>query len=346
VLRTSFQITLALLMCLPATAQTVRVGIFRLFTPGELIIRPAAGSALMISAEGRTFVVAEGEQARVISHDRLLRLLINGEALRTPSVRASSRDGSAAKVQVEVPGKIVRTFYGVLRARAEMGAVAAVVEMDLETAVASAVAAETEGAMPLEALKAQAVVTRSYYLANRGRHVSFDFCDTTHCQFLREPPASTEAAAIATTATRGLVLTYDGAVLAGMFFRSCSGRTLTLSDIGVPTRHYPFFSVTCEKCRQTPTQWSTRIPGAEAQCLNSRSERARLAAGHEYGWSAVRSNTYTAAVDGDYVLLRGAGEGHGVGLCQRGAAAMAAGGADFRRILAHYFPNTAIAGWN
>jgi SpoIID/LytB domain protein len=35
--------------------------------------------------------------------------------------------------------------------------------------------------------------------------------------------------------------------------------------------------------------------------------------------------------------LRGAGWGHGVGLCQIGAAVMAEGGYDFRAILAHYY---------
>lgn len=41
-------------------------------------------------------------------------------------------------------------------------------------------------------------------------------------------------------------------------------------------------------------------------------------------------------------LLRGAGWGHGVGLCQIGAAMMAARGCGFRDILAHYFPSTSI----
>ena len=75
------------------------------------------------------------------------------------------------------------------------GELVPVVSMDLETAVASVVAAEQVAGTPLEALKAQAVATRSYFVATRGRHRGFDFCDTTHCQFLREPPASGHPAA-------------------------------------------------------------------------------------------------------------------------------------------------------
>jgi len=41
----------------------------------------------------------------------------------------------------------------------------------------------------------------------------------------------------------------------------------------------------------------------------------------------------------------GAGWGHGVGLCQIGAAVMAEEGFDFRQILDHYFPGTRIVRW-
>lgn len=42
------------------------------------------------------------------------------------------------------------------------------------------------------------------------------------------------------------------------------------------------------------------------------------------------------------ITLRGAGWGHGVGLCQIGAAVMASRGYDYRRILSHYFSNAEI----
>ena len=41
-------------------------------------------------------------------------------------------------------------------------------------------------------------------------------------------------------------------------------------------------------------------------------------------------------------VLRGRGWGHGVGLCQIGAAVMGAKGYDYRQILAHYFPNATL----
>ena len=41
-------------------------------------------------------------------------------------------------------------------------------------------------------------------------------------------------------------------------------------------------------------------------------------------------------------VLHGAGWGHGVGLCQIGAAVMSTQGYDYRQILSHYFPNTTL----
>ena len=51
---------------------------------------------------------------------------------------------------------------------------------------------------------------------------------------------------------------------------------------------------------------------------------------------------YQARREGAKVVIHGRGAGHGVGLCQTGAAAMAADGAGFRQILARYFPNTVL----
>jgi stage II sporulation protein D len=60
------------------------------------------------------------------------------------------------------------------------------------------------------------------------------------------------------------------------------------------------------------------------------------------GWNAVPSNNFTSRREGEDVILEGAGQGHGIGLCQRGAEAMAKEGSSFRQILNHYFPNAIL----
>ena len=54
--------------------------------------------------------------------------------------------------------------------------------------------------------------------------------------------------------------------------------------------------------------------------------------------SHLYSSAFTVAFEGDDVVLRGAGWGHGVGLCQIGAAVMASKGYRYDEILRHYYP--------
>ena len=60
-----------------------------------------------------------------------------------------------------------------------------------------------------------------------------------------------------------------------------------------------------------------------------------------------RSHLYSSAFivekSGDRFILHGAGWGHGVGLCQIGAAVMAEEGYNYRQILAHYYNNAKIS---
>jgi len=191
-------------------------------------------------------------------------------------------------------------------------------------------------------MKALGVAARSYFVAGKGRHRDFDLCDTTHCQFLREPPASTSAAAQAVAATRGLVIVYRSRPIAAMYTRSCSGRTRTPSELGLAPSGYPYYSVKCNYCRQHPSRWESRLSAEDAAILGSSNESSRLRLGRRLGWSAVPSNNFIMRKEGEQTVLRGVGRGHGIGLCQAGAKAMAEAGADFREILAHYYPNTVI----
>lgn len=271
------------------------------------------------------------------------------------TVKARSVDGGAAElsaqnlagkafrasgdVRIGVPGRIERAYPGAVTVTSAGGRLRAVVTMPLEMAVASAVAAEAPHA-PLEALKAQAVVARSYYLALQPRHGDCDFCDTTHCQFLREAPGSGHPATQAAAATRGMLLLHDGHHFGPMFFRSCGGATLTAQQAGLDGSLYPYFAVSCPACKVSPFRWEARLPREEAARLPS--ETARIELGRRYGWNRIASNSFTRTEDGEGVILRGAGEGHGLGLCQRGAAFLARSGQDYRAILSHYFPRTAM----
>lgn len=141
---------------------------------------------------------------------------------------------------LSVPGRIERRFKGRLELVRAGEEVVPVVTMDLETAVASIVAAESPPGAGIESMKAQAVVARSYLLAAGPRHPHSDFCDTTHCQFLRAPPPPDSPASKAARLTGGFVLLHEGRVVAALYSADCGGSTREHTATG-----FPYFAVRC-----------------------------------------------------------------------------------------------------
>jgi SpoIID/LytB domain protein len=58
--------------------------------------------------------------------------------------------------------------------------------------------------------------------------------------------------------------------------------------------------------------------------------------------SHLKSSAFEVEYDGDDIVLHGRGWGHGVGLCQIGAAVMASRGYTYQQILAHYYPGSIL----
>jgi hypothetical protein len=276
-----------------ASPPIVRVGVFGLFHPEGLTVS-AAGGVVSLRGDRDGCVLRGDERAHLDLAGRALRVTCAGAAFSTYAVQAAGAGGGPEDFDLSVPGRITRRFHGRLAVTAANGELAPVVAMDLETAVASVVGAEQVRSAPLEALKAQAVAARSFLVAAGPRHRGFDFCDTTHCQFLREPATGAHPAARATRETAGLVLAYRGVPIAAFYSASCGGRTRTLVEAGLdPGAGYPYFAVEC----------------------------------------ASRAGQHA----------QGERSGHGIGLCQEGAAGMAAErGASFAEILRHYYPETTL----
>jgi stage II sporulation protein D len=336
----------ALFVSSPAQARTVRIGVLGIFHPRELTLASRDGDAIVVTAAGQTFFLQPRSRdgtLQIRASENTLFLTLQGKVIRATEVHAAGRNQNATNFLLNVPGKIERWYQGTLDVKIVDGVLVPVVTMDLETAVASVVSAESLSGTPIEALKAQAVVTRSYFVAAVGRHKDFDFCDLTHCQFLRDPPPRKSPASLAAEATRDLVITFDERPVAAMFTRSCGGHTLTPADIGISSGAYPYFSVICDFCYQNPVRWTRKVSPQDAAILSNHHESDRLAVGRRLGWDMVPSNNFKMRVSGTEVILEGVGQGHGVGLCQRGARGMAEQGADFRKIIDHYFPNTNLA---
>lgn len=318
-------------------ARQVRIGVLGLFHPHEIVVSSVGTKPLICTAGEERWLV--NEPMRVMLDGAMMRIANHGNP--TQALRCDTGLASVTEFAVTVPGKLTRRYLGRLEIAPQAKELVVVVEMELEAAVASIVMAESPPDAPIEALKAQAVATRSFLVAGKGRHSNFDFCDTTHCQFLRQAPKPGSPALLAAAATHGLVLAYKGKAIAAMYSASCGGRTHSLAELGIAGRGYPYYAVECNYCRRHPEKWVAKISQKDAAGLSA-TESSRLKLARKLGWKTVPGNSYSSREEGDAVVLEGSGRGHGIGLCQRGGADMARHGATFQQILEHYYPNTEI----
>jgi len=324
-----------------ATPITRRFGVFSLFHPQQLLIQSTQPTLLHLN-NTLHMVPPQSSAIRIqITPNHRLTITFNNSTHTADTLRITNPSGEATTFTLTVPppslhGTIQRQYTATLDLYATEAALQPILTMDIETATASIVLAESPAHAPAPYLQAQAIISRSFLLSATTGHRNFDFCDTTHCQFLREAPPPNSPAAIATTQTTSQHLTYEGQILPAMYSRSCGGHTHTLAELGLPTHAYPYYSVSCQPCLQHPERWHSTITPDTQLPTN---ERTRLALTRIQGWSALPSNTFSRTSNN----IEGVGLGHGIGLCQRGAVSMAIQGIDHPTILAHYYPNTILS---
>jgi stage II sporulation protein D len=358
--------------CLAAQAAepartTLRVGVWSLWHDRELAVEPLGpASTIRLCA---TCAAAPLTEATVKAEP-------GGLGWRAGKLgKATEEIDLPEGARLRAHGETLALVYPV-RLRCVQGALQIVATVPVERYVELAVAAESGAADSEESRKALAVVARSYALDRTVRHAGFDLCDSTHCQWVRwrVTPEAHQAA----LATAGASLWFKGVRMSAVFHQNCGGRTAAASEIwpaspaqqGMVSRADPY-------CQRTGSaDWTAQLslhdltaalaaaglaqPGwrtlrvaertasgrtAAVVAGNARipAEQFRLAVGRALGWNQIRSDWFEVAAAGDGFVFHGRGSGHGVGLCQAGAAEMAREGISFTEILARYFPAAQIA---
>ncbi|MCE2390467.1 MAG: SpoIID/LytB domain-containing protein [Proteobacteria bacterium] len=249
-----------------------------------------------------------------------------------------------------------------------------VVAVPLDPYVERSVEAEVYASWPDETLKAQAVISRTYALYERGRNAAspHDVEASVLSQVYAESEVSSRVRS-ASRATRGQYLSYEGAPILAAFHASSGGRTASAEEVwGL---NLPYLRMVASPDDAAPDYfWSYEIELAdlldalreagyaaaaergEPVRIESRSESGRVAwieigevrlSGHELrqvlGGRARRSARFEVRRSGTGVRFLGSGAGHGVGLCQWGARELALQGRTYAEILAHYYPGTRLA---
>jgi SpoIID/LytB domain protein len=129
-----------------------------------------------------------------------------------------------------------RQYRGRLEVAALNNGLRLINEVNLEEYLYSVVPSEMMISFPEEALKAQAVIARSYalyrmkYIHPHGKD-GFDICDSQHCQVYKGASNEWRKSSEAINETRGHVLYYDGKVSHPLYHSNCGGHTQSSKDL-------------------------------------------------------------------------------------------------------------------
>jgi stage II sporulation protein D len=266
------------------------------------------------------------------------------------------------------------------RIRVRLDGSSAVEDLRLEDYVAGVVAGELPASFPAEAQKAQAVAARSYALTRKldaqvaGR--AWDIGAGVLSQVYRGQ--GSPVARAAAEATAGEVLVLGMAPVEAYFHAVCCGQTE--SGLAALGKDLPYLvPVDCGRCEDAPgARWRLVLGAGElgriaglggpadavrvvARTATGRAQRVELARGERVaslaaadlrqrlGFSRLQSLDFEVSelpprsARGERTFaFDGTGQGHGAGMCQWGAAAMARDGKTYREILAHYYPGTDV----
>lgn len=251
-------------------------------------------------------------------------------------------------------------------------------QLKMEEYLKGVLAAEMSNKFPLEALKAQAIVARTTTLAlleyengTRGKHGT-DASDN-HLEFQAyNEKGITDKISRAVDETKGQVLTYQGKFAYAMFHSLSKNKTASIAE-GFPTladKVGYLVPVNTNGQKYAPAKyksWTVKIPrwkiknlmGSEAGNLNDIRVSKRGPSGRalvvtagnasiqavklreEIGPDRLYSTIWNSVKpQGNYIVFKGSGWGHGVGMEQWGAYTMAKQGTNARQIVEHYFPKT------
>lgn len=294
--------------------------------------------------------------------------LIKKEAVEVPQETVFTAETEAVRtVKVSVP---ILTKSGVS-------------EMELNDYLTGVVLAEMPASFEEEALKAQAVVARTYTIRawERGKkHSEAAVCtDSTCCQgYISESDylaqggtqENVDKIKTAVTATGNHVLTYDGELIEATYF-SCSGGS-TEDAVAVWGTDVPYLQAvdspgeeraahytdtvtyTAENFAKAlglplsgpPSNWIGTVHYTDGGGVET-----MIIGGVTFKGTTLRSTlglrstAFDVAVSGDTITITTKGYGHRVGMSQYGADAMAVSGSSYGEILAYYYQGTTLSDW-
>ena len=253
-------------------------------------------------------------------------------------------------------------------------------EMDLDTYLVGVLLAEMPTDFHMEALKAQAVVARTYGLkryTSGNKHPGGGVCtDYACCQgYCSEADyllsggtqEGIDRVSQAVKDTQNYVLTYGGALIEATYFSCSGGRTEDavavwgteipyLQAVDSPgeeqAKHFTdsvtfsageFTARLGADLRGTPAKWLGSVTYTQGGGVATMMIGGKAYSGTDLRKKlGLRSTAFSMVAVGDSIHITTKGYGHRVGMSQYGAEAMAVAGNTYETILQHYYPGVAL----
>lgn len=340
---------------------------------GARSVEVGGGPLTLHGLDGRRLVRVSPTWIRVVERGAGVEVRGAGrEVLRADGLRVAGGGGAPVRV-----GNFA--YPGIIEVRRAGDGLLVVNALPLEEYVVGSVKAEAGEAMPLEMLKAQAVVARTYAAYHRRLNSGKPYeivAATVHQQYAGRVGADSPIWT-AVRETRGQVLHWEGDLFPAFYHTDSGGHTedprvvFAASNMpALPPVRVPFPS-------DSPHQlWTLDLSLAE---LSAAMQRAGVRVGRvnglevlersvslrvthiavqgsagrvvlrgndfrrAIGYDTLKSTLFAVAVDDIGARFAGRGYGHGVGLDQAGAKAMAQLGYSTRQILEYYYPGVEFA---
>lgn len=273
-----------------------------------------------------------------------------------------------------VAGKRV---LGALEVRRTRQGLMVVNEVPLEDYVAGALAGEIPSSWQREALRAQAVASRTYAIHQSVAHGGepYHVESTTRSQVYAGLDGETPSLRQAVEDTRCEVLTHAGAPILAAFHSASGGQTASAGEVWGRELRYLVSREVAGEDDSPDTYWRAAlsrttlsrtletaghpIGSVRSVRVLDRSESGRVTrirlegtkgkitlTGRELrdaaGDGTLKSTLFEVRTGDDGFVFVGSGSGHGVGMSQWGARALAARGMGYEQILARFYPGARL----
>ena len=263
-------------------------------------------------------------------------------------------------------------------------------ELPIDEYLYGVVSSEMPANYEVEALKAQAIVARTYtiyqIMNNSGKHPDADICDNSSCcqawiskdeRLSKWAPEEAESnwnkIVGAVNSTSGKIITYQNKPINAFFHSNSGGKTESSLNIwgGID---YPYLKSVETAGEEGYTQYSSEAKFTKEELLNKLKEKyedceidysqenciqileyttsgrvktikfgnKEIAGTEARTILGLRSTNFTFTISGDEIIFSVIGYGHGVGMSQTGADALAKSGSNCEEIIKHFYTDVEI----